>query len=68
VGNSTLNIDAVFTVTPFHAQEDFLLRACKDLGKKMITLFYHLIILQREVGYLLTMMLTWFGINIIIMN
>lgn len=32
-----LNIDAVFTVTPFHAQEDFLLRACKDLGKKMIT-------------------------------
>jgi hypothetical protein len=32
-----LNIDAVFTVTPFHIQEDFLLRACKDLGKKMIT-------------------------------
>jgi len=34
---SDLNIDAVFTVTPFHQQEDLLLRACKSLGKKMIT-------------------------------
>jgi hypothetical protein len=34
---SDLNIDAVFTVTPFHQQEDFVLRACKMLGKKMIT-------------------------------
>jgi hypothetical protein len=34
---SDLNIDAVFTVTPFHQQEDLLLRACKMLGKKMIT-------------------------------
>jgi len=32
-----LNIDAVFTVTPFHKQEDLLLRACKSAGKKMIT-------------------------------
>ncbi|GMV77700.1 MAG: hypothetical protein AMXMBFR79_08350 [Chitinophagaceae bacterium] len=32
-----LNVDTVFTVTPFHAQEDLLLRACKNLGKKMIT-------------------------------
>lgn len=32
-----LNIDALFTVTPFHRQEDILLRACKDAGKKMIT-------------------------------
>lgn len=32
-----LNIDAVFTVTPFHAQEDVLLRACKEKGKRMIT-------------------------------
>ena len=31
-----LNVDAVFTVTPFHLQEDLLLRACKMLGKKMI--------------------------------
>ena len=33
----TLNIDAVITVTPFHRQEDILLRACKYKGKKMIT-------------------------------
>lgn len=32
-----LNIDAVFVVTPFHAQEDILLRACEALGKQMIT-------------------------------
>ena len=32
-----LKIDAAFTVTPFHKQEDFLLRACKNAGKKMIT-------------------------------
>ena len=32
-----LNIDAVFTVTPFHTQEDVLLRACKQKGKFMIT-------------------------------
>ncbi|HRH51330.1 MAG TPA: CDP-glycerol glycerophosphotransferase family protein [Panacibacter sp.] len=32
-----LNIDSVFTVTPFHKQEDLLLRACKSAGKKMIT-------------------------------
>ena len=32
-----LQIDAVFTVTPFHKQEDLLLRACKNSGKKMIT-------------------------------
>lgn len=32
-----LNIDAVFTVTPFHKQEDLLLRACKYRGKKMLT-------------------------------
>jgi len=32
-----LNIDAVLTVTPFHRQEDILLRACKCKGKKMIT-------------------------------
>lgn len=32
-----LNIDAVFTVTPFHRQEDILLRACKAKGKKMLT-------------------------------
>ncbi len=32
-----LKIDAVFTVTPFHKQEDILLRACKNSGKKMIT-------------------------------
>jgi len=32
-----LNIDAVFVVTPFHAQEDILLRACEARGKKMIT-------------------------------
>ena len=33
----SLNIDAVFTVTPFHHQEDFLLRAASSLGKQMIT-------------------------------
>jgi hypothetical protein len=32
-----LNIDAVFSVTPFNTQEDIFLRACKDKGKKMIT-------------------------------
>jgi len=32
-----LNVEAVFTLTPFHKQEDVLLRACKDAGKKMIT-------------------------------
>lgn len=32
-----LAVDAVFTVTPFHKQEDILLRACKYKGKKMIT-------------------------------
>ena len=31
-----LNVDLVFTPTPFQTQEDILLRACKDLGKKMI--------------------------------
>lgn len=34
---SSLNIDAVFTVTPFHQQEDCLLRACAQQNKKMIT-------------------------------
>lgn len=32
----SLDIDAVFTPSPFQTQEDILLRACKDLGKKMI--------------------------------
>ena len=32
-----LNIDAVFTVTPFHTQEDVFLRAADALGKRMIT-------------------------------
>lgn len=32
-----LNIDAVFAVTPFHAQEDIFLRACEAAGKQMIT-------------------------------
>jgi hypothetical protein len=31
-----LNIDAVLSVTPFNAQEDILLRACKHRNKKMI--------------------------------
>ncbi|MCY7421112.1 MAG: CDP-glycerol glycerophosphotransferase family protein [Chitinophagaceae bacterium] len=31
-----LNIDAVLTVTPFHAQEDILLRACSHRNKQMI--------------------------------
>jgi hypothetical protein len=31
-----VNIDAVFTVTPFHKQEDILLRVCKYKGKKML--------------------------------
>ncbi len=31
-----LNIDAVFTLTPFHIQEDLLLRACQAKNKKMI--------------------------------
>lgn len=33
----SLNVEAVFTVTPFHRQEDVLLRACKDKGKLMLT-------------------------------
>ncbi|MBS1731246.1 MAG: hypothetical protein JSS67_10780 [Bacteroidetes bacterium] len=32
-----LHVDAVFTVTPFHRQEDLLLRAAKLNGKKMYT-------------------------------
>jgi CDP-glycerol glycerophosphotransferase (TagB/SpsB family) len=32
-----LNADTVFTVTPFHAQEDIFLRACKSIGLKMLT-------------------------------
>ncbi len=32
-----LNIDAVFTVTPFHNKEDIFLRAAKARNKKMIT-------------------------------
>ena len=32
-----LHADAVFTVTPFHRQEDVLLRACEAAGLKMIT-------------------------------
>ncbi len=32
-----LNVDAVFTVTPFHKQEDILLRAAKLSGKKIYT-------------------------------
>jgi hypothetical protein len=32
-----LNIEGVFTVTPFHRQEDTLLRVCKDKGKLMLT-------------------------------
>ncbi len=32
-----MNLDAVFTVTPFHKQEDTLLRVCKNSGLKMIT-------------------------------
>jgi len=34
---NALNIDAVFSVTPYHRQEDILLRACKYKGKKMLT-------------------------------
>lgn len=34
---SNLKADAVFTVTPFHRQEDIFLRACKHAGLKMIT-------------------------------
>ncbi len=33
----SLSVDAVFTVSPFHRQEDLLLRACKARGKQMIT-------------------------------
>lgn len=33
----SLHIDAAFSVTPFHKQEDILLRACKLSGKKMFT-------------------------------
>ncbi len=32
-----LNAQAVFTVTPFHLQEDLMLRACSELGMKMHT-------------------------------
>lgn len=32
-----LNIEAVFTLTPFHRQEDILLRVCKERGLTMIT-------------------------------
>lgn len=32
-----LKLDAVFTVTPFHTQEDVLLQVCKHKGIKMIT-------------------------------
>lgn len=32
-----LKIDAVFSITPFHKQEEFLLRAAYRLGKQMIT-------------------------------
>lgn len=32
----SLNIDAVLSVTPFHAQEDILLRACSYRNKQMI--------------------------------
>ncbi len=32
-----LDIDAVFTVTPFHKQEDVLLQVCKNEGKQMLT-------------------------------
>jgi hypothetical protein len=32
-----LNIDSVFVVTPFHKQEEFILLAAEELGKKMIT-------------------------------
>lgn len=33
----SLKIDAVLSVTPFHSQEDILLRACHHRNKKMIT-------------------------------
>lgn len=33
----SLGIHAVFTVTPFHRQEDLLLRVCHDKGIKMLT-------------------------------
>lgn len=33
----SLHADALFTVTPFHRQEDILLRACEDAGLIMIT-------------------------------
>ncbi len=32
-----LDIETVFTVTPFHTQEDVLLQVCKNKGKQMIT-------------------------------
>lgn len=32
-----LGATAVFTVTPFHSQEDIFLRACKNKGMKMLT-------------------------------
>jgi hypothetical protein len=32
-----LDATAVFTVTPFHSQEDIFLRACKNKGLKMLT-------------------------------
>jgi len=34
---NNLNIDAVFTVTPFHRQEDVLLQVCKNNNKLMLT-------------------------------
>lgn len=34
---NSLNIDAVFSITPFHKQEEFLLRSAYLNGKKMIT-------------------------------
>lgn len=34
---ASLKVDAVFSVTPFHKEEDLLLRACKLNSKKMIT-------------------------------
>jgi hypothetical protein len=34
---SALAVDSVFTLTPFHRQEDVLLRACKACGLQMLT-------------------------------
>jgi hypothetical protein len=33
----SLHASAVFTITPFHSREDIFLRACKQVGLKMIT-------------------------------